>query len=52
MTAFASYPSQNVDPNRRNIGSCTVYSSLSNHSLDSAGQSDTESVASDDILYP
>lgn len=52
MSAFASYPSKNVDPNRRNIGSSTVYSSFSVQSLDSAGVSDSESVASDEITYP
>ncbi|KAL0272865.1 UNVERIFIED_CONTAM: hypothetical protein PYX00_005687 [Menopon gallinae] len=52
MTAFASYPNQNVDPNRRGIGSCTVFSSLSTHSIDSGGQSDSESVISDEITYP
>lgn len=52
MSAFASYPSKTVDPNRRNIGSSTVYSSFSVQSLDSVGVSDTESVASDDITYP
>lgn len=52
MTAFASYPNQNVDPNRRGIGSCTVFSSLSTHSIDSGGPSDSESVISDEIIYP
>lgn len=51
MSAFASYPSQNVDPNRMGMGSCTVYSSLSTHSLDSAGQSETESIASDEVAF-
>lgn len=52
MSAFASYPSKGIDPNRRNIGSSTVYSSFSVQSLDSVGINDTDSVTSDDIIYP